>query len=161
MVATGIAFFAALKYAASWTWIPLILVTWGLALAADVLERGTAELGRRAVAMLRRTAAALLVFHYVCFAWIFFRAPSFDGAFAVLGQIGKWETDHPNLVPIVTAALTVGFASHFFAEGSFRWLRDRFLALPPVGQGAVLAAAALVLRELGQPKLVPFIYFQF
>jgi hypothetical protein len=161
MCAAGVGFLAALEYAEPWTWIPLVLLTWGLALAADVLERGTADLERRAIAMLRRAAAALLVFHYVCFAWIFFRAPSFHEALAVLGQIGKWETDHPNLVPIVTVALTVGFACHFFAEGSFRWLRDRFLALPAVGQGAVLAAVALVLRELGQPKLVPFIYFQF
>jgi alginate O-acetyltransferase complex protein AlgI len=161
MCAAGVGFLAALAYAASWTWIPLVLVTWGLALAADALERGTADLSARAVAMLRRAAAAVLVFQYVCLAWIFFRAPTFDGALAVLGQIWKWETDHPNLVPIVTAALTVGFACHFFAEGSFRWLRDRFVALPAIGQGAVLAAAALVLRELGQPKLVPFIYFQF
>ncbi|HWO17138.1 MAG TPA: MBOAT family O-acyltransferase [Kofleriaceae bacterium] len=161
MVAAGIAFFAALEYAASWTWIPLILVTWGLALAADVLDRGTAELGRRAVAMLRRAAAALLVFHYVCLAWIFFRAPTFPEALAVLEQLGKWETDHPNLVPLVTTALTAGFACHCFAEGSFRWLRDRFVALPAIGQGLVLAAAALALRELGQPKIVPFIYFQF
>jgi D-alanyl-lipoteichoic acid acyltransferase DltB (MBOAT superfamily) len=161
MVAVGVAFFAALEYAASWTWIPLILLTWGLALAADVLERGTADLGRRAVAMLRRAAAALLVFHYVCLAWIFFRAPTFPEALAILEQLGKWETDHPNLVPLVTTALTAGFACHFFAEGSFRWLRDRFVALPAIGQGLVLAAAALALRELGQPKIVPFIYFQF
>jgi len=161
MCAAGVGFLAALQYAAQWTWIPLVLVTWGLALAADVLERGTERRKARAVAMLRRAAAAVLVFHYVCFAWIFFRAPTFDGALAILDQIGKWETDHPNLVPIVTTALAVGFACHCFAEGSFRWLRDRFVALPAAGQGAVLAAAALVLRELGQPKLVPFIYFQF
>jgi D-alanyl-lipoteichoic acid acyltransferase DltB (MBOAT superfamily) len=161
MCAAGVGFLAALKYAAEWTWIPLVLLTWGLAFAADVVERGATDLEVRAVAMLRRVAAALLLFHYVCFAWIFFRAPSLDGALAVLGQLGKWETDHPNLVPIVTVALTVGFACHFFAEGSLRWLRERFVALPAAGQGVVLAAAALVLRELGQPKLVPFIYFQF
>jgi D-alanyl-lipoteichoic acid acyltransferase DltB (MBOAT superfamily) len=161
MCAAGVGFLVALEYAATWTWIPLVLVVWGLALAADVLERGTDDLPRRAAAMVRRGAAAVLVFHYVCLAWIFFRATSFDGALAILGQIWKWETDHPNLVPMVTAALAAGFAFHFFAEGSFRWLRERFVALPAIGQGAVLAAAALVLRELGQPKLVPFIYFQF
>ncbi len=161
MCAAGVTFLLALQYAEAWTWIPLVVLTWGLALAADVLERGTLDLPARAVAMLRRAAAAVLVFHYVCLAWIFFRAPTFDGALAILGQLWKWETDHPNLVPIVTAALAVGFASHFFAEGSFRWLRDQFVALPAVVQGLLLAAVALVLRELGQPKLVPFIYFQF
>jgi D-alanyl-lipoteichoic acid acyltransferase DltB (MBOAT superfamily) len=161
MCGAGVAFLLALEYAEPWTWIPLVLLTWGLALAADILERGTADLDVRLVAMLRRIAAGVLVFHYVCLAWIFFRAPTFDGALAILEQIGKWETDHPNLVPLVTTALVVGFACHFFAEGSFRWLRDRFVSLPAIAQGGVLAAAALVLRELGQPKLVPFIYFQF
>jgi hypothetical protein len=161
MCAAGVGFLAALAYAAPWTWIPLVLATWGFALAADVLERGTEDLSGRAVAMVRRAAAAVLVFQYVCLAWVFFRAPTFDTALAILGQIWKWETDHPNLVPIVTAALTVGFACHCFAEGSFRWLRDRFVAMPAAAQGVVLVAVALVLRELGQPKQVPFIYFQF
>jgi hypothetical protein len=92
---------------------------------------------------------------------VFFRASSFDGALAVLQQIARVETDHANLVPIVTLALTVGFACHLWADGSFRWLRLRFVALPPWAQGAALATVALVLRELGHAKIVPFIYFQF
>ena len=103
----------------------------------------------------------MLVFQYVCLAWIFFRAPSFDDALAVLRQIATLETDHANLVPIVTLALAVGFACHLFADGSFAWLRRRFVALPPWAQGAALAGVALVLRELGHAKIVPFIYFQF
>jgi D-alanyl-lipoteichoic acid acyltransferase DltB (MBOAT superfamily) len=161
MCAAGVGFLAALQFAPTWTWIPLVLLTWGLALAADVLERGTADLEVRAAMMVRRAAAVVLVFNYVCFAWIFFRASSFANAHAVLDQIARWETDHPNLVPIVTTALAAGFACHFFAEGSFRWLRDRFVAMPAPAQGALLAAIALVLRELSHPKIVPFIYFQF
>jgi D-alanyl-lipoteichoic acid acyltransferase DltB (MBOAT superfamily) len=161
MCAAAIGFFAALEYAATWTWIPLVLLPWGLALAADAAEQGVDALSARAGAMLRRAASAVLVFHYVCLAWIFFRATSFHGALAVLEQIGKGELDHPNLVPIVTLALAAGFACHLFAEGSFRWLRDRFTALSPIQQGAALTLVALTLRELGQPKLVPFIYFQF
>jgi hypothetical protein len=33
--------------------------------------------------------------------------------------------------------------------------------LPAWAQGGLLAIAALVLRELGHAKVVPFIYFQF
>jgi len=79
----------------------------------------------------------------------------------VLRQIADGSTDHPNLVTIVTVALTVGFVCHFFADGSFRWLRDRFAALPAVAQGGILAVCALVLRELANHEIVPFIYFQF
>jgi D-alanyl-lipoteichoic acid acyltransferase DltB (MBOAT superfamily) len=157
----GAGFLAALQWGPRWTWIPLVGLTWGLGLTADVLERGLAELWPRRWAYARRAIAVVLVFQYVCLAWIFFRATSFDNALAVLRQIALRETDHANLVPIVTLALVVGFTCHLFADGSFRWLRLRFVALPPWAQGAVLAAAALVLRQLGHAKIVPFIYFQF
>ena len=157
MCAAGVGTFAALHYGPSWSWIAMILVTWALALAADIVERG----GVAALAILRRGIAVVLVFHYVCLAWIFFRATSFDNALAVLEQLAQLETDHANLIPLVTTALAAGFACHFFADGSFRWLRERFVALPAWAQGALLACAALALRELGQAKIVPFIYFQF
>ncbi|MGE5187019.1 MAG: MBOAT family O-acyltransferase, partial [Acidobacteriota bacterium] len=160
MCAGGAGLLAALEWAPSSTWLPLALATWALGIAADVVESGRIE--RAAViALVRRALAVVLVFHYVCLAWIFFRATSFDGALAVLRQLGGAELDHANLVPIVTVALGVGFACHFFADGSFRWLRDRWCSLPMWAQGVSLAAVALVLRELGHAKVVPFIYFQF
>ncbi|MGH9887328.1 MAG: MBOAT family O-acyltransferase, partial [bacterium] len=158
MCVSGAGFLVALAWAPSWTWIPLILVTWGLGLAADVVERGARSWLATGV---RRAIAVVLVFQYVCLAWVFFRASSFDGALAVLQQVARLETDHANLVPVVTLALTAGFACHLWADGSFRWLRLRFVALPPWAQGAALATVALVLRELGHTKIVPFIYFQF
>jgi D-alanyl-lipoteichoic acid acyltransferase DltB (MBOAT superfamily) len=150
-------FLSALEWAPSVTWIPLALLVWSLALIADALDGNLPSLGTIA----RRTAAALLVFHFVCFAWIFFRATSFDNAMDVLRQLGKGELDHANLVPMVTTTLTVGFLCHCFADGTFRWLYDRFAALPAWTQGLVLAGAYFVLRELGHAKLVKFIYFQF
>jgi hypothetical protein len=79
----------------------------------------------------------------------------------VLRQLTLLELDHANLVPVLTTALAVGFACQFFADRSFRWMRDRWTMLPAVAQGALLAVVALVLRELGHAKVVPFIYFQF
>lgn len=159
MVASGCAFLASLQWGEHWMWIPLAALTWAFGLAADV----AADTPRRAelIALGRRALAIVLVFNYVCLAWVFFRAGSFETALEVLRQIAAAELDHANLVPIVTAALAVGFLCHFFPDGSFRWLRDRFCALPAPVQGLVLAAAALVLRELAHTKIVPFIYFQF
>jgi D-alanyl-lipoteichoic acid acyltransferase DltB (MBOAT superfamily) len=161
MCGSAVLFLGALQVWQEWTWIPLAVLTWGLAIAADIVERGGANLGLRALAVARRGAAVFLVFHYVCLAWIFFRAKSFDHALGVLRQLGAREFDHANVVPLLTTALTIGFLCHFFADGSFRWLRDRFMSLPAWAQGIVLAVAALVLRELGHAKFVPFIYFQF
>jgi D-alanyl-lipoteichoic acid acyltransferase DltB (MBOAT superfamily) len=161
MCASALLFLGALQVWQEWTWIPLAVLTWGLAIAADIVERGGKHLEQRAIAVARRAAAVFLVFHYVCLAWIFFRAKSFDHALGVLRRLAAQEFDHANVVPLLTTALTLGFLCHFFADGSFRWLRERFVSLPAWAQGIVLAAAALVLRELGHAKVVPFIYFQF
>jgi hypothetical protein len=134
---------------------------WGLGIAADVVEKNPEDIGAELAVLGRRVISAFLVFQYVCLAWVFFRATSFDNALGVLQRLAALELDHPNLVPIVTTALVVGFLCHFFADGSFRWLKERFAAMPMWAQGIVLAAAALVLRELGHTKAVPFIYFQF
>jgi hypothetical protein len=161
MCAAGAGFLAALAWAPPWTWIPLVGLSWALGIAADAVERGAGELRARLAARARRALSVVLVFHYVCLAWIFFRATSFDNALAVLRQIALVETDHANVVPIVATALAAGFACHLWGDASFAWLRRRFVALPAWAQGAVLAGAALVLRELGHTKIVPFIYFQF
>ena len=161
MCVAGVGVLAALAAAPSWTWIPLVVATWGLGVAADVAELGARALRGHLATYARRAVAVVLVFHYVCLAWVFFRASSFDNALGVLRQLATLETDHANLVPLVMLALAVGVACHLFADGSFRWLRRRFVALPPWAQGAVLAGVALVLRELGHARVVPFIYFQF
>ena len=109
----------------------------------------------------RRALAVILIFHYVCLAWIFFRARDFDNALHVLERLGAGEWDAPNLVPAIRLALVAALIAHFFAPRTFTWLRDRFVAASAPAQGLVLAACALVLRELSNPTVVPFIYFQF
>ena len=161
MCASAIGVLLAFQYLDSTTWIPLVFVTWALGWAADFIEKAPRDAVDRLMLTLRRVASGVLVFHYVCLAWIFFRATSFDNALAILRQLALLETDAPNLTPFVMVSLAVGFAAHYFADGTFRWLRDRFVALPQEAQGGVLAVAALLLRELGQTKIVPFIYFQF
>ncbi len=161
MCVAGAGFFAALAWWPSWTWIPLALLAWMLGIAADLIERGPTLTLRWLLTAWMRAGAALLTFHYVCLAWIFFRAPTFDAALLVLRRLGAGELDRANLVPLVTTALAVGGLCHVWADGGLRWLRDRFVEAPAWAQGLALAAAALVLRELGSTKIVPFIYFQF
>ncbi|MBL0213332.1 MAG: MBOAT family protein [Myxococcales bacterium] len=161
MCVSGLGFFSSLYTGDQELWIPLIALTWLLGLVADIVERGPDNLWRRYLVVTRRAVAVVFVFQYVCLAWIFFRASSFDNALAILRQLAAFELDHANVVPLVTVTMVAGFAIHFFAEGSYRWLRDRFVELPAPAQGLVLAAVALVLRELGHAKMVPFIYFQF
>ncbi len=159
--AAVVGFFLALAVLDQATWIPIALLAWGLALAADLVERGPAGVESLLVPLLARAGAAILTFHYVCVAWIFFRANTFEQALGIMRQLARGETDRANLVPLVTTALALGLLCHLWADGTFRWARDRFAAAPAPIQGLLLAGAALVLRELGTTKIVPFIYFQF
>jgi hypothetical protein len=103
----------------------------------------------------------VLTFHYVCLAWIFFRAPSFKQAMLVLKQIASGTTFHPNLPPIVVGILTLGIASHYVPRAAYERAQRAFTALPAPAQGAVLFAVAVALHEAASTAAVPFVYFQF
>lgn len=105
--------------------------------------------------------AALLTFHFVCFTWVFFRAPDFGSAVAVLDQIatGGWETT--NVTGPLLLVMAVGFVTHLFPRRGFEWFRERFVALPAAAQGAALVLLGLALRQVATQDVQPFIYFQF
>ena len=144
-------------------WMALLAGWMLLACAADVADHqpsfdvGLRWLGRA----VRRATAIVLTFNYVCFAWVFFRATTLDGARAVFTQIAGGATDAVNLSAPFLLVLATAACAHWFPPGTYRWLRERFVWLHPVARGVVLAAGALALRELSSPIVVPFIYFQF
>ncbi|RYE92137.1 MAG: MBOAT family protein [Myxococcales bacterium] len=105
--------------------------------------------------------AGLATFHFVCFAWIFFRAPTFAKATAVLRQLATGTTFHPNLPPRLLGVLALGFATHLLPHRLYDRLKDAFARLPAPAQALCLLVAAYVLREAASRETVPFIYFQF
>jgi alginate O-acetyltransferase complex protein AlgI len=147
-----------LWHGANWTF-----VVWG-GLHGAALAVGRA-LERRGVAAPRtglpRAAATFVTFHFVCFAWIFFRADSFAGASRMLAQLATLSTFHPNLPAPLLAVLGVGLASHFIPEDWYARLRDGFVRLPAPVQGVALFGTAVLLRQIESADAVPFVYFQF
>jgi alginate O-acetyltransferase complex protein AlgI len=109
----------------------------------------------------RRAIGVFFTFHYVCLAWIFFRATTFPKALLVLKQIAKGTTFHPNLPPVVLGVLGVGMVAHFTPEGWFQRAKRGFGELPAGAQGLLLFLVAVVLHEAASTQAVPFIYFQF
>ncbi|MBZ0233541.1 MAG: hypothetical protein K8M05_14545, partial [Deltaproteobacteria bacterium] len=162
-----LALFWAMREGESHLWLPFCVAVAALAWLADATSVGPdrASRTRWAAWAIRRAVGVVLVFHYVCLAWIFFRAQSFDGALAVLEQLARLEFDPfediPNIIPSIQLALAAAALAHLYAPRTFAWWRERFVAAPAVIQGAALAAAAVALRELAVPHIVPFIYFQF
>jgi len=108
-----------------------------------------------------RIVPVAATFHFVCFAWIFFRAPTFAHATLMLGRMGKLTFDAPNLAPKVLAVLALGFATHFLPRRRLEDLRGLFVASPAVIQGVALALCAYVLHFASGAKAEPFIYGQF
>ncbi|MCS6898909.1 MAG: MBOAT family protein [Myxococcales bacterium] len=109
----------------------------------------------------KRIAWGLVTFHFVCFAWVFFRAPTFGKALAVLKQIGTLTTFHPNLPPKLLGIMALGFVTHLLPHNLYDWIKARFVDLPAPAQALCLLIAAYVLREATSSAVVPFIYFQF
>jgi alginate O-acetyltransferase complex protein AlgI len=157
-----------LWHGASWTF-----VFWGLLHGAGLVitriyqreqaqKRAAPAAGRaRWPSRVGRALAVVLTFHYVCLAWIFFRAPTFQHAVVILKQIATLTTFHPNLPPLLVGLLAVGLASHYVPRALYDRARAGFTALPAPAQGAVLFAVAVTLHEAASTAAVPFVYFQF
>ncbi len=148
-----------LWHGAAWTF-----VVWGglhgVALAAT---RGWLGHKRRAGAppVWRRWLGTLLTFHFVCAAWIFFRADDFSRARLVFDRLFSLTSYAPNLPFPVLAVLAVGLGSHYVPEGWYQTARRGFIRLPAPAQAIALFGAALTLRHMASADAVPFVYFQF
>ncbi len=105
--------------------------------------------------------ATCITFHYVCFAWVFFRAPDFQSATAVLTQLSQFSVGSANLTPHILAVMAVGFVTHFWPRGAFDAFVAGFARLHWAWQGLSMVAVGLALRKLAATDVVPFIYFQF
>ena len=108
-----------------------------------------------------RAAGVLVTFHFVCFAWIFFRAETLSGAFAVLNQLATFTTDASNLAAPITVMIALGLVAHLLPDRLLDATRNSFVRLPATVQACVLFALALGLYFIASNDVVPFIYSRF
>jgi alginate O-acetyltransferase complex protein AlgI len=108
-----------------------------------------------------RFASVLITFHFVCFAWIFFRAETVERAFAVLSQLLGFTVDTSNLALPLVLIIALGFIAHWIPDGWFESARNGFVRLPAPVQACVLFVMALGLYFVASSDLVPFIYSRF
>ena len=108
-----------------------------------------------------RWLATLATFHFVCFAWVFFRAPTFDHAVLALRQlaVGGWKLEH--VTPKVAWVIAAAALLHAVPRDWEGRVREWFVRTPAVVQGLVLATAAVVLHLVAGAKPEPFVYGQF
>ncbi|MBX3211674.1 MAG: MBOAT family protein [Labilithrix sp.] len=128
----------------------------------NVPVAGGAEIVRPPAVMTPgRVVAVLATFHFVCFAWIFFRAPTFAHATLMLERMGKLSEGAPNLTSRILLVLALGLVTHFTPRSIYERIQGTFVRSPAVVQGVVLAACAYVVHFAAGAKAEPFIYGQF
>ena len=112
--------------------------------------------------MWRRAWQRFVTFQIVCFAWVFFRAESFDNAMDVLGRLlWHWGDPSPLVKMSVLAAIALGIGSQYVPKHVMGRAMASFSHISPVWQGVALGFALLVTNTLGPRGVAPFIYFQF
>ncbi|AKF08495.1 MBOAT family O-acyltransferase [Sandaracinus amylolyticus] len=98
---------------------------------------------------------------FVVFSRILFRAESLDNAGEIVSRLGSGTSSLAQIAPGVWLVMLVGFAMHYTPRAWYATMRERFVALPAIAQGALLAVLAGALLELSSTQVVPYIYFQF
>jgi D-alanyl-lipoteichoic acid acyltransferase DltB (MBOAT superfamily) len=119
-------------------------------------------LGRRAATPWGRAVAVLVVFHFVCLAWIFFRAEDFEVArLFIAGLFSGWAGGVQQAGPFVVGLIALGMAGQFMPDRLFDRAAEALGEVPVWGVGAAAGAAAAAINALGPDGIAPFIYFRF
>jgi alginate O-acetyltransferase complex protein AlgI len=148
-----------LWHGANWTF-----VVWGAihgaGLALERLITGRAEIPS-ANTGIARWARRFVVFNVVCLAWIFFREPSFDAAFAALAGLLKWSWQPVYAVALEFLALYAGLI--FLMDLQLESSGSEYLFANRSLRFRITAAAAVgpLLTVLGASQANAFIYFRF
>jgi alginate O-acetyltransferase complex protein AlgI len=129
-------------------------------------ERDKAAGRRRREASWWGAALGVFVtFHFVCLAWVFFRAGSVPDAMAVLKQIGTTFTAQGHGVDNLTwglgGVMLAAVVLHCIPAEWFDWSAARAAQMPAWAQGAALAGLILGIQALAGKGSAPFVYGKF
>lgn len=113
-----------------------------------------------------RVLSILLTFHFVAFAWIFFRMENLSDVWVMLEMI--IHEFHPEVAgqfvsgyQTVSWLMLIGFILHFTPLKLRQSAQQYVSSLPLVGQSLLLAIVFIILVQFRSIGVQPFIYFQF
>lgn len=115
---------------------------------------------------LMRVLGVALTFHFVCFCWIYFRAPNITIAHQVMGRIVY--DFHPEVMQgfvtgykNVLVLMLIGYLMHFTPQRAKDYFQETVTKTPLVGKAALILAVAYIVIQVKSAEIQPFIYFQF
>ena len=119
-------------------------------------------LGRHPTRRAGKIVATLVVFHFVCLAWIFFRAEDFTVAGVFIAGLGRgWGQGVQQAKPALVALIAIGMAGQFLPPGWFERVGLALARVPYWWLGAATGFALAAINALGPEGIAPFIYFRF
>ena len=136
-------------------------VFWGFLHGAGLAIMRAAGWHRPAGSWASRVLRTLVTFHFVVFAFVFFRAGTFSGAMTVLRRTVDGPAGLMNLPWTVLFVLAAGFGLHGFPRAWTERGVALFSRLWSPAQAALILAFAFFLQKVAATDVVPFIYFQF
>jgi len=148
-----------LWHGAAWTF-----VIWGALHGVGLaVVRGwqTYRKGAPKAAGVWRYVNIFATFHFVVFAWIFFRAPDVATAWEVLGRIGSLSVSAANLSGSFALILAIGILAHYVPKKWYELSLGFFVRAPFYAQAAALALLVVGLQYVAQTGATPFIYNKF
>lgn len=151
-----------LWHGASWKF-----VMWGgLHGALLMIERALKPWLQKIPQVYRLFPGWFFTFHFVGFAWIYFRADSFQTAGVFIRQLFMdfdWQIARDVVVayPWVFILLAIGYLLHFLPKSFDYKAEDLFTRAPLAAKAFVTAFVIWLVIQASSSDVVPFIYFQF
>ncbi len=111
--------------------------------------------------LIGRIAGILLTFHFVTFAWIFFRSPDLDTAISILSRLASLTASLANVSVPLGTVFVIGLVGHYFPKQWYERGLNLYVKAPFYAQAAALTALIFGLRYVVTTGAAPFIYNQF
>jgi D-alanyl-lipoteichoic acid acyltransferase DltB (MBOAT superfamily) len=108
-----------------------------------------------------RFCAWFATFHFVCAAWIFFRAEDVPAALDILERIALWNEPGETLPFTVPVAVAAGFGIQWAGPSLYAAFLRLQSALSWPCRAALAALLGGLILRMGPDGVLPFIYFSF
>ncbi|WP_082305048.1 MBOAT family O-acyltransferase [Persicobacter sp. CCB-QB2] len=113
-----------------------------------------------------RFLGQVYTFHFVCLAWIFFRAANFEDASLLINRI-MTDTAFGQIPQVlmgykeVFALMFLGYATHWAPKNVGTTVNRIFYRFPLWGRALTMAVVIWCIWQVSSSEVHPFIYFQF
>ena len=102
-----------------------------------------------------------ITFHFVAFAWIFFRAPNVETALSILERIGSLTVSFANVPVGLAFILLLAIFAHYVPKTWYDWSLATYARAPFYAQAFALVMLVAGMQNALQTGAAPFIYTKF